>query len=225
MLCPVCCSASTKVLDSRDSGDGFEIRRRRMCRSCGHRFTTRERIAATLPVVRKRDGHKQPFDRNKILAGLKLACRKRPVNSTQLDDIVRQVEQWAETRGEGELRSVEIGERIMHHLYTLDQVAFVRFVSVYRSFNTVQEFEQLLREMQKAETINIEGQRTLFEFDDRGQVVAAREPGAKGKGKGKGKTRTRKRTRRAGATVQSQSTSKSKRKRTSQEATGSRGRT
>ena len=147
-----------------------------MCRSCGHRFTTRERVAKALPVVVKREGHKQPFDRDKILAGLKLACRKRPVNSGQLEDIVRQVAQWAETRGDGELRSIEIGERIMHHLYALDQVAFVRFVSVYRSFDTVSEFELLLREMEKAEKINIEGQRTLFEFDKRGQVVAAREP-------------------------------------------------
>jgi transcriptional repressor NrdR len=128
-----------------------------------------------LPVVRKSSGKKQVFDRNKILAGLKLACRKRPIETEQLDDIVRQVEQWAETRGEHELSSVEIGDRIMHHLYALDQVAFVRFVSVYRSFTTVQEFEELLGEMQKAEQINSEGQRTLFEFGARGQIIA-KEP-------------------------------------------------
>lgn len=173
MLCPVCRGPSTKVLDSRDSRDGG-IRRRRQCVDCGHRFTTRERVEATLPVVLKRDGSRESFDRQKLLLGLKLACRKRPIEDDQLEAVVQAVELWAATRGERELHSREIGERTMHQLYALDQVSYVRFVSVYRSFNTVQEFEHLLREMEKAEQVGIDGQRALFEVDSEGRVVPAR---------------------------------------------------
>ena len=173
MLCPVCRGPSTKVLDSRDSRDGG-IRRRRQCLDCGHRFSTRERVETTLPVVLKRDGGREAFDRGKILLGLKQACLKRPIEDEQLEGIVHAVELWAATRGERELQSREIGERIMHHLYALDQVSYVRFVSVYRSFDTVQEFEHLLREMEKAEQAGLDGQRSLFEIDAQGRVVAAR---------------------------------------------------
>lgn len=162
MLCPVCRSASTKVLDSRDGRDGSSVRRRRSCNACGHRFTTHERIEETLPFVVKRDGSKQAFDRGKLLRGLQLACRKRPVRREQLDAIVQQVEQWSSTRGDRELYAAEIGERVMHHLYELDEVAYVRFVSVYRSFESVAEFSDLLREMEKAQRVDPEGQRTLF---------------------------------------------------------------
>ncbi|KIG18193.1 Ribonucleotide reductase transcriptional regulator NrdR [Enhygromyxa salina] len=160
MECPVCGGRNTKVVDSRDSRDG--VRRRRVCNECGHRFTTRERIDETLPIVLKRTGERQPFDRSKIRRGLDIACRKRGIPSDALDRIVTQIETWASTRGDRELSSEALGERIMHHLYALDQVAYVRFVSVYRSFDTIDEFEHLLREMQKAERVNIEGQRTLF---------------------------------------------------------------
>ncbi|TPV92331.1 MAG: transcriptional repressor NrdR [Myxococcales bacterium FL481] len=162
MRCPVCQSGQTKVLDSRDGPDG-EIRRRRSCSTCGHRFTTRERIDESLPIVLKRDGTRQPFDRDKLRRGLELACRKRPVQPVQLDDIVRALEQWAGTRGDREITAADIGERIMHHLHALDDVAYVRFVSVYRSFDTVAEFGQLLEDMEKAERVNVEGQRTLFD--------------------------------------------------------------
>ena len=162
MLCPVCRSASTKVLDSRDGRDGGSVRRRRSCNACGHRFTTHERIEETLPVVIKRDGSKQAFDRGKLLRGLQLACRKRGVRRERLESIVQQVEQWSSTRGDRELHAAEIGERVMHHLYELDEVAYVRFVSVYRSFESVAEFSELLREMEKAQRVDPEGQRTLF---------------------------------------------------------------
>lgn len=141
----------------------MSIRRRRVCNGCGHRFTTRERVEETLPTVIKRGGQKQPFDRNKILQGLELACRKRPISREQLDAIVQQIEQWSSTRGDREIHAAEIGERIMHHLHELDEVAYVRFVSVYRSFRTVEEFEHLLHEMEKAEKVDTVGQRTLFE--------------------------------------------------------------
>ena len=157
MECPVCAGRNTKVVDSRDSRDG--VRRRRVCNTCGHRFTTRERIDETLPTVIKRTGERQPFDRAKIRRGLEIACRKRGVAPEALDRIVTRIETWASTKGDREIDSEELGEQIMHHLYVLDQVAYVRFVSVYRSFETIAEFEHLLREMQK---VNIEGQRTLF---------------------------------------------------------------
>ena len=170
MLCPVCRSGNIKVLDSRDSRDGGAIRRRRACVDCGHRFTTYERIETTLPVVVKRSGAKQAFDRNKILGGLQLACRKRPVDEEQLEALVAAVEQWAATRGEKEIRADEIGDRIMQLLRPIDAVAYVRFVSVYRSFTTVEEFSHLLREMEKASQVSPEGQRKLFEIDARGQI-------------------------------------------------------
>ncbi len=170
MLCPVCRGANIKVLDSRDSRDGVAIRRRRSCSDCGHRFTTYERIEASLPQVVKRNGGKQAFDRGKILAGLKVACRKRPVEDDQLEAIVASVELWAATRGERELQAEEIGERIMHHLHALDPVAYVRFASVYRSFDSVEAFAHLLREMEKAARADPEGQRRLFEIDARGQI-------------------------------------------------------
>ncbi len=170
MLCPVCRGANIKVLDSRDSRDGVAIRRRRACSDCAHRFTTYERIETSLPVVVKRNGGKQAFDRLKLLAGLKLACRKRPVEDEQLETIVAAVELWAATRGEREIQAEEIGERIMQHLHVLDPVAYVRFVSVYRSFDSVQAFSHLLGEMEKAAQANPEGQRTLFEIDARGII-------------------------------------------------------
>lgn len=160
MECPVCGGRNTKVVDSRESRDG--VRRRRVCNECGHRFTTRERIDESLPMVLKRTGERQPFDRAKIRRGLDIACRKRGIPSDVLDRLVTQIETWAATKGDREIESEAIGERIMHHLYALDQVAYVRFVSVYRSFESIEEFEHLLREMQKAERVDIGGQRPLF---------------------------------------------------------------
>lgn len=151
------------MLDSREGRDGLSIRRRRACNGCGHRFTTRERIDEAVPIVIKRDGTRQPFDREKIMRGLEAACRKRPVKRDRLESIVSTVEQWSATRGDREIFAAEIGERIMHHLHELDAVAYVRFVSVYRSFESVEEFEHLLQEMEKAEKVDVEGQRTLFE--------------------------------------------------------------
>jgi transcriptional repressor NrdR len=174
--CPVCGNPSTKVLDSRDGRDGRSIRRRRTCNACGHRFTTRERIEETLPQIVKRDGNKQPFDRKKLMRGLEAACRKRPVTREQLEGIVQAIEQWSMTRGDREIHAAEVGDRIMHHLHELDPVAYVRFVSVYRSFESVEEFERLLHEMEKAEKTDVEGQRTLFE------AVAERNLARKGRG-------------------------------------------
>lgn len=186
MLCPVCRGSNIKVLDSRDSRDGGAIRRRRSCPDCGHRFTTYERIEISLPSVLKRGGAKQAFDRQKLLAALKLACRKRPIEDEALEAIVGQVEQWAATRGEREIQAEELGERVMHHLHALDPVAYVRFVAVYGAFTGVHEFAHTLQEREKAAQVSPDGQRTLFEVDARGQfhvsvanqVVDPEEPGA-----------------------------------------------
>jgi transcriptional repressor NrdR len=179
LRCPVCRSLDTKVLDSRDGRDGASIRRRRQCTECGHRFTTHERIDENVPMVLKRGGTKEPFDRAKILRGLELACRKRPVKPEQLEAIVSAIEQWSATRGDREIPAAELGERIMHHLHELDQVAYVRFVSVYRSFDTVEEFERLLMEMEKAEHVDTVGQRTLFEaIAERGEAKERQKGGA-----------------------------------------------
>lgn len=162
MRCPVCDSRNTRVLDSRESKDAG-IRRRRSCSDCGHRFSTKERIEETLPSVLKRDGTRQTFDRKKLIRGLQLACRKRPVSDDQIERIVQAIERWAATRGDRDVPADHVGERVMHHLHELDAVAYVRFVSVYQSFETVEEFERLLKEMEKAERVNVEGQRTLFD--------------------------------------------------------------
>jgi transcriptional repressor NrdR len=138
-------------------------------------------------MVSKRNGQRQPFDRSKVMRGLEIACRKRPISRDVLEKTVQQVEQWAATRGAGELASDEIGERIMHHLYALDPVAYVRFVSVYRSFNSIAEFEHLLHEMDKAEHVDIEGQRTLFEL---GYAATSSLPGVHPSSMGKGAGRS-----------------------------------
>lgn len=151
------------MLDSREGRDHRSIRRRRNCNACGHRFTTHERIEETLPGIIKRDGSKQPFDRNKLMRGIEAACRKRGIRREQIERIVVRIEQWSATRGDREVHAAEVGERVMHVLHELDEVAYVRFVSVYRSFESISEFEHLLQEMEKAERVDIEGQRTLFE--------------------------------------------------------------
>lgn len=161
MLCPVC-QGGTKVLDSRD-GRERSVRRRRRCTQCGHRFSTRERIEAALPMVTKRDGSREAFDSSKLLRGLSTACRKRPVPEELLQQITAEIEQWAATQGEKEIPAEQIGARVMHRLYRLDPVAYVRFVSVYRSFDSIQAFADLLTQMQKAEEVDAEGQRHLFD--------------------------------------------------------------
>lgn len=151
------------MLDSRESAERTQIRRRRMCDACGHRFTTRERIEEQLIRVIKRGGRKEPFDGAKVRRGIELALRKRPVDEDTVRQIVARVEHWAATGGGREVTSEQIGARIAHELHDVDPVAYVRFVSVYRSFESVEEFEALLREMEKAERARPDGQRTLFD--------------------------------------------------------------
>jgi transcriptional repressor NrdR len=140
MKCPFCGEIEDKVIDSRISKDGDSIRRRRECLGCKKRFTTHEKIEETLPSIIKKDGRREPFDRDKILRGMRIACRKRPVSTAAIDAAVDTIERELQERGQKEIKGSEIGERVMQELHELDEVAYVRFASVYRSFKDISEF-------------------------------------------------------------------------------------
>lgn len=141
MVCPVCGGDDCRVVDTRASGDG--IRRRRVCQACEHRFTTFERIELRLPLVVKSDGKREPFLRDKVLMGLSLACRKRPVAAEAIEQAAVRVEQAVMTAG-AEISSEDIGRRVLDELKTLDKVAFVRFASVYLDVQSPIEFLDLI---------------------------------------------------------------------------------
>ena len=147
MRCPVCGTLDNKVIDSRLSQGGEVTRRRRECEGCGRRYTTYERVEQALPMVIKRDGRRQPFDRHKILAGLQRACIKRPVSSEALERLLDAIEQSLIERGEPEVPSTVVGSQVMTALRDLDQVAYVRFASVYRDFKDAREFMEELSEL------------------------------------------------------------------------------
>ena len=140
MKCPACGHKETKVVDSRMSGDGCAIRRRRECLKCEKRFTTYEYIEQTPLMVIKKDGRRQPFDRKKIIAGLVKACEKRPVSVDKIEDLTLGVERAIQKKFDREVLYSDIGEIIMEKLAALDQVAYVRFASVYRQFRDVNHF-------------------------------------------------------------------------------------
>ena len=136
--CPLCDHPESRVVDSRDAGEA--IRRRRECEACSHRFTTFERIEYRLPVILKRDGRKQPFSREKLISGLRLACRKRPVTAEQLEDVVVRVERELSRRADREVPTSELGDIALAALRDLDAVAYLRFASVYRAFEAPEDF-------------------------------------------------------------------------------------
>jgi transcriptional repressor NrdR len=140
MRCPWCAHQEDKVVDSREAQDGQATRRRRECLGCGRRFTTYERIEDVLPQVVKKDGRREAFDRRKIVEGLLRACQKRPVSRERIDELVAAVERRVQELGEREVPSHVVGEAVMERLRELDQVAYVRFASVYRAFTDVGEF-------------------------------------------------------------------------------------
>lgn len=140
MKCPFCGQVDEKVVDSREARDGAAVRRRRECLSCGRRFTTYERIEEIQFMVVKKDGRRELFDRNKILSGLVRATQKRPVGVAALEKIADEVEARLMEKPDREIKSGEIGELIIKRLYELDEVAYVRFASVYRQFKDVNEF-------------------------------------------------------------------------------------
>lgn len=147
MRCPFCRDPENKVIDSRESHEGLVIRRRRECLACKRRFTTYERIEELLPLIVKKDGRREAFDREKVLAGLKKACEKRPVSVDQLEGVVNGLEGRLQELGEKEVASGVVGEQLMRELADLDQVAYVRFASVYRSFRDLSEFMDELKEL------------------------------------------------------------------------------
>ena len=147
MRCPFCQKMDDRVIDSRLSKEGDMIRRRRECSHCQRRFTTYERVEETLPLVIKKDGRRETFDRGKILAGLQRACEKRPISVEVLEKMIDRIEQRLQDAGEREVHSREIGEQIMQELQNLDEVAYVRFASVYRSFKDVNEFMNEVKEL------------------------------------------------------------------------------
>jgi transcriptional repressor NrdR len=147
MKCPFCGHAENKVIDSRISKDGKAVRRRRECLNCSKRFTTYEYVEDILPMVVKKDGRREQFDRQKILSGIKKACEKRPISMESIDKLVENVEQACQEVQAEEISSTLIGEKIMNELKMFDGVAYVRFASVYRQFRDVGEFMSELKDL------------------------------------------------------------------------------
>ena len=149
MKCPFCGHIGDKVVDSRESKEGNSIRRRRECLSCAKRYTSREHIEEIEYRVIKKDGRPEPFNRQKLIGGLMRACEKRPVSVPQLEGIADRIESELQDRPDREIKTTEIGARIMDELRRIDQVAFVRFASVYRQFRDVGEFTREIDELQR----------------------------------------------------------------------------
>ncbi|MBH0180962.1 MAG: transcriptional repressor NrdR [Nitrospira sp.] len=145
MKCPFCDELEDKVVDSRMAKEGEVIRRRRECIGCRRRYTTYERVEEILPVVVKKDGRRESFDRAKILSGIKKACEKRPVSTATIEDAADRIEKRIQEMGESEVKSLVVGEEVMKELHQLDQVAYVRFASVYREFKDIDQFMDELK--------------------------------------------------------------------------------
>ncbi|CUQ66637.1 transcriptional regulator NrdR [Candidatus Nitrospira inopinata] len=145
MKCPFCDELEDKVVDSRMAKEGEVIRRRRECTSCRRRYTTYERVEEILPVVVKKDGRRESFDRGKILSGMKKACEKRPISTAAIEAAADRIEKRIQEMGESEIQSRVIGEEVMKELHQLDQVAYVRFASVYREFKDIDQFMDELK--------------------------------------------------------------------------------
>lgn len=145
MKCPFCDELEDKVVDSRMAKEGEVIRRRRECLGCKRRYTTYGRVEEILPVVVKKDGRRESFDRNKILVGLKKACEKRPISIGTIEAVTDRIEKRIQEMGETEIESRIVGEEVMKELHQLDQVAYVRFASVYREFKDIDQFMDELK--------------------------------------------------------------------------------
>ena len=148
MRCPYCEYDSSKVIDSRHTEDGYAIRRRRECESCGRRFTTYEKVEETILMVVKKDGRREAFDRTKLLNGIIRACEKRPVSLATMEEVIEKIERGLYNMMEKEVESEFIGELVMDHLKKIDEVAYVRFASVYRQFTDVSTFVSEIEKLQ-----------------------------------------------------------------------------
>lgn len=153
MKCPYCNSNDSRVIDTREVPDG--IRRRRECNNCHQRFTTYERIAGINLLIVKRDGRREEFDRNKLIKSMRISCSKRPVSAEKLEEAAREIETDLYTMGKGEVQSLTVGKLVMQHLQEIDEVAYVRYASVYRRFedlsNITEEIEHLLQKKRREE--------------------------------------------------------------------------
>jgi len=150
MRCPFCTAQDTRVIDSRLASDGDQVRRRRECGECKERFTTYEATEFNLPRIIKRDGLREPFDEQKLRAGILRALEKRPVSSDQIESAVTRIKKSLMSKGDREVQALILGELVMKELSGLDHVAFVRFASVYRSFEDVSEFTELVAGLQES---------------------------------------------------------------------------
>jgi transcriptional repressor NrdR len=157
MKCSQCASDDTKVIESRDVSEGQAVRRRRACVACGYRFTTYERIERPQLIVVKNDGTRELFNRQKLLAGLYRACEKTSVSSMQLEQLVSSIEQQLYNCADGEVPTGKIGEMVMDRMAALDEVAYVRFASVYRRFKDIASFERELSHIRERKTIDSVG--------------------------------------------------------------------
>ena len=151
MRCPFCATHDTRVIDSRLASEGDQVRRRRECTSCKERFTTYETAELTLPKIIKRDGARESFDEKKLRSGMHRALEKRPVKSEDIEAAVNRIKKKMTVSGDREIQADELGELVMKELSLLDHVAFVRFASVYRSFQDVNEFTEMIDSLQKKE--------------------------------------------------------------------------
>ncbi|MDP3331653.1 MAG: transcriptional regulator NrdR [Methylococcaceae bacterium] len=149
MRCPFCAAQDTRVVDSRLANEGDQVRRRRECNVCKERFTTYEVAELSLPRIVKRDGNREPFDEAKLRAGMLRALEKRPVSSDAIEAAISRIKKQLVDKGEREIPAQELGEKVMKELSGLDHVAFVRFASVYRSFQDVSEFTDMINTLQK----------------------------------------------------------------------------
>lgn len=149
MKCPYCAEANTQVVDTRENEDGDTVRRRRRCLACDKRFTTYERVELQLPQLVKKNGSRTEYDRDKVLASMMLALRKRPVATESVDAAIDRIEEKLVTLGEREVPSDRVGELVMRELRKLDKIAYIRFASVYRNFEDVEEFSDAIREVKK----------------------------------------------------------------------------
>jgi len=149
MRCPYCGNKNDSVIDSRSSSNGSSVRRRRKCLKCKKRFTTYEYVERVPLMVVKKDGRREPFEREKLLNGIMVACEKRPVSVKRVEKVVDDIEKYIERKHDKEVASREIGELVMKHLHALDEIAYVRFASVYRQFRDVGQFVRELKQFLK----------------------------------------------------------------------------
>jgi transcriptional repressor NrdR len=150
MKCPFCQHPDTQVIDSRASDEGASIRRRRKCLSCEKRFTTYEKVELAMPSIVKRGGGRAEYDREKLLTSMQLALRKRPVPSNVVDDAIARIEEKLRSSAQREIKSEKLGELVMRELKRIDKVAYIRFASVYRSFEDVDDFSEMVKEVRPA---------------------------------------------------------------------------